>query len=84
LPMDSRSLSVLLTAFTNGSALAKQQAIPILRRWIGGDGVRYEQTFRAVGRTMGFKSARLLCNELKMKSKDMHSTASIKPKAAEM
>jgi len=65
LQMDSRTLSVLLTAFTNGNAEVKQHAIPILRHWIGGDGLRCEQTFRVVGRALGFKAARLLCNELK-------------------
>jgi len=74
-PMDSHAVSVLLSACTNAESSALYEATPILRHWIGEGVLKYEMMFKTLGRTIGFKAARLLCEELKVSARSLRGGA---------
>jgi len=65
--MDSHGLSVLLGACTNAQPYIPEQASKIFKHWVGQGIVVEEQTFKALGRAVGYPAARRLCEELQVR-----------------
>merc|ERR1719310_218222 len=66
IPMDSHGLSIILSACANSDPRSTSQAMQSFRHWVG-KGIKIEdRTFSALGRAVGYKCARNLCDELKI------------------
>merc|ERR1719321_844577 len=66
IPMDSHGLSIVLGACANSTPRLAAQALQSFRHWVGKGVVVEERTFSALGRAVGYKAARNLCDELKI------------------